>query len=520
MSKIIVDDLKLTFTPVEEISSKINLLKKGFSSHKTKNLSFRKEQLKKLKSGFEKYIKEVHRSNYLDLGINEYNSFYYTTSIVSADIDYIIDNFESWTKPRNVDTSILFAPCSSYLLPEPYGVVVIFSAWNFQWQTLLQPIAVALASGNVVLAKPSEMAAYSAKMVEIVCGELDPEVFQIVQGGADQCIALNNIKTDLIVFTGSPFKGKIVAKAAAEFLTPCILELGGQNPVIVDETADINSAVTNIVSARFINVGQICIGPEYVFVHKSKLNEFLLECKEKTLEFYSNDPKTNIEYSRVINEFHSERLSKLISDCKGKIVVKGGECSVKDKFIPPTIFHFENISQMEESNLAKDEIFGPILYITEYTDINDCIEYINRKEKPLAMYYFGFNKKNKADIISKTSSGGLVFNDATVQFASHYLPFGGVGQSGYGAYHGKYGFDAFSHLKPIMDRDYKIIPLRYPPFTKTKQHLMKKLLLMSKFTQKGLMRGIVILVLLISIFVFRSNFSSGFHGFVNPYKKQ
>ncbi len=331
--KIDVDSFVLKETDIKQIPIKLDFLRKGFASHKTKSLDFRYEQLMILRNAIDKYAKEISRTNYLDLGFGEYANDIHVVAIVLSDIDYIIANFKSWAKQKNVDTPVLLGNASSYLLPEPFGVCVIFSAWNSQYQTLLQPLAAAIAAGNCVLAKPSEMAPFSAKLMEYILEDLDPYVVQIVQGGADQCIELNKNKSDIICFTGSPMKGKLIAKAAAEFLTPCILELGGQNPVIVDETANLESTATNLIGGRYVITGQACIAPEYVFVHKSIFEKLRTMLGETVNKFYGNNPKENKDYSRIINEWHTNRLSELLK-------------THNDHTVTQMLYHFEKTASM------------------------------------------------------------------------------------------------------------------------------------------------------------------------------
>lgn len=517
MSKTLdVDSFVLKETIVKEIPLKLAKLKKGFSSQKTKDLNFRLDQLKKLRGGMDKYIKEIARSNYLDLGLGQYGNDIGTMSIVNSDLDHIISNLKTWANPKSVETPILLAPAKSYLYPEPFGICVIFSAWNSQYQTLIQPMAAAIAAGNCVLAKPSEMAPFSAKLMEYIFEDLDPEICQIVQGGADQCIELNNNKSDIIVFTGSPFKGKIVATAAAKFLTPVILELGGQNPVIVDETANIKTTSHNLVNGRFIISGQACIAPEYVFVHKSviaKLKPALKDCVEN---FFGKNPKESKDFARIINEWHTNRIGDKLKNHGGEVVVGGGEVDIKNKYVPPTIISFNSIKEMTASCLTQEEIFGPILYLCPYENIQDCIDYINERDKPLAMYYFGYDNKNKELIKRTTSSGALVFNDTIIQFINHYLPFGGVGTSGYSAYHGYYGFENLSHWKPIIEANSNVVSMRYPPFTSSKISLTRKLLGLDGLTQYTLVKGLYFIGFLALVFLLRNNLHGAFNGFINP----
>ena len=479
------------------------------------NINYRKTQLINFKKGIEAYKKEILRSNYLDLGLEDFSTEFNTLYPILSDIDYIINNFELWSKPQKVDTPLLLAPASSYMIPEAYGVCTIFSAWNSQYLTLLQPIAAAIAAGNCVLAKPSEMAPYSAVLLKYILSYIDSDIIDIVQGGADQCIELTKNKSDFIIFTGSPVKGVLVATAAAKYLTPCILELGGQNPVIVDQDADIKCVAYNLVNGRFIISGQACISPEYVFVHKEIIDKVCNALKDTTELMFGKDAKCSKDYSRIINEWHSNRLSDLLSNHKGQIIVSSGSVDVKEKFIPPTIIKYNTIEEMKHSELSKEEIFGPILYLAPYDKLTDCIEYINSKEKPLAMYYFGYNNKNKDMLIKRTSSGSFVVNDTLVQFVNHNLPFGGVGNSGHSAYHGKHGFFNLSHMKPVMDRSSKVLTLRYPPFTNSKVSIMKKAFITGNLTQNSVYKFFLYLSIFVFLYIFRSNFINASKAFIS-----
>lgn len=512
MTNIDVDSFKLVDTPVSEIQPKLEKLRKFYASHKTKDVAYRKTQLLALKKGILSFAKEMHRTNYLDLGFSEFNSHFSVVNIVLSDLEYIINNFESWAKETETDTPLLLAPAKSLIRPEPYGVCLIFSAWNSQYQTLLQPMAAAIAAGNVVLAKPSEMAPFSACLFQHIFKYLDDGIVEIVQGGADQCIELTGSKTDIIVFTGSPQKGRLVAKAAAAHLIPCILELGGQNPVIVDETADIKCAAYNLVNGRFVISGQACIAPEYVMVKRKIFDTLCENIKDTVNLMFTTNPKNSKDYCRIINEWHTDRLNNLLNTHGGEVVVSNDRPSIKEKFIPPTVIKYKSMDDLAKSSLAKEEIFGPILYLAPYDDLKDCIDFINARDKPLAMYYFGFDKTTKEEIKSKTSSGALVINDTIVHFANHYLPFGGVGNSGYSAYHGKYGFDALSHQKPILDRSHMVVPIRYPPFTSGKESLMRKALVIGDYSQKTVLRGFIILMTILSAYIFRSNLYAGLQG--------
>jgi aldehyde dehydrogenase (NAD+) len=506
-------DSKLQYDSVEQVREKISTLRKGEKSQKMKDINFRVDQLKRLRAALIKYENEIHISNQRDLGLSEFMSFYGSFAVVKKDVDEVIENIYEWAEKRQVNSPALLAPASSYVIPEPFGVCLIMSAWNSQYQTLIMPLAQALAAGNVILAKPSEMAESSAILCNKIFEELDPEVVQVCQGGAEVCIELLKNKFDIIVFTGSPQKGVLVAKAAAEFLTPCILELGGQNPVIVDRSANLQNASYNLLNGRFLLSGQVCIAPEYVMVEEEIFESLLKELKNTLKTFYGEDPKKSGDYSRIINDFHTERLAKLVQNPGGKII-SGGEYDLKEKYIAPTLVSFDSLSSMAKSPLACSEIFGPILYLAPYKKIDDCIEYINSKDKPLTLYYFGTDQVNKKLLMNKTSSGAFVTNDCIMHFTNSDLPFGGVGNSGYSAYHGKWGFDNLSHLKPVLERKQMLMKFRYPPFTSGKQKTLKFLIENLKLTQWKLVKIIAISALLVAVYL-NKNFFAGVikHGF-------
>ncbi len=497
----------LVFDSIESVKEKVALLRKSEKSQRMRDINFRVDQLKKLRAAMIKYESEIHESNKKDLGLSEFMSFYGSYAVVKQDIDEVIENIHSWAAKRPVNTPALLAPGSSYVIPEPFGVCLIMSAWNSQYQTLIMPLAQALAAGNLILAKPSEMAESSAILCNKILAELDPEVVQVCQGGAEVCIELLKNKFDILVFTGSPQKGVLVAEAAAKFLTPCILELGGQNPVIVDKSANLENAAYNLLHGRFLLSGQVCIAPEYVLVENEVYESLLHELRSTLQKFYGADPKKSQDYSRIINDFHTQRLSKLL-DAPGGKVISGGDYDLKDKYIAPTIISFDSIEKLSISPLACSEIFGPILYLAPYKKLDDCIEYINSKEKPLTLYYFGTDKINKTHLMNRTSSGAFVTNDCIVHFTNSDLPFGGVGSSGYSAYHGKWGFDNLSHIKPVLERAQILTKFRYPPFTSTKQKTLKFLLNNLTISQWKLIKVVAVSALILAIYLNR-NFLAG-----------
>jgi aldehyde dehydrogenase (NAD+) len=491
---------KLNYDSEEEIRRKLNILRETNKKQKLHDISYRKKQLNILRAAVVKYEKDIHLSNKRDLGHSEFNSILTSYNMVLQDLDFTLKHIDSWCAKRSVDVPIMFAPAKSYIIPEPFGVCLVMSSWNFQYPTLLTPVLQAISAGNCVLAKPSEMAPDSAYVCQKILEELDPDIVQIVQGDAPQCIELLKNQFDVILFTGSPLKGRIVAEAAAKFLTPCILELGGQNPTIVDSNCNLKNAAHSIAYGRFMQSGQVCLAPEYVLVDRNVYKEFIEILKKTVYDFFEGNAQKANDYTRVINEFHTKRLSDLIEKAPKENLILGGKCDINDKYVEPTIFSFDSISAFDSMNLSKDEIFGPILYTAPYSNIEECIEYINSKDKPLALYYFGSNSENKKLIEKRTSSGGFVCNESVLHFTSHYLPFGGVGKSGMSAYHGKFGFDNLSHLKPVLDRKEMLLTLRYPPYTEGKQRFMKIVLESLNSTQGKVAHSILMMGALVGIY--------------------
>jgi aldehyde dehydrogenase (NAD+) len=363
--------------------------------------------------------------------------------------------------PKDVP-SLLF-DSRAYLRPEPYGVALIVGTWNYPFTTALNPLVNAIATGNVALVKPSELAPHCAAVIHSIIDTLDPGVAACVEGGADVAIAVLDMRWDLIVFTGSPEKGRLIAAAAAKNLTPVILELGGKNPVIIDKDVVMDNAVKRIVQGRFMNAGQLCISPDLALVHSARLDEFVNGLKKTIAEFFGPDPKQSRDYSRIINDFHTRRIAKLLEGHGGKVIC-GGEVDIENRYIAPTVLLKPN----KNAPVADEEVFGPILNVFSYDTIEECVEIINSREKPLAVYYFGNSRKNMETLTNCTSSGNITWNDCVVQHACPDLPFGGVGNSGIGELFGVEGFKAMSHNKSVLERGTNNsfpASLRYPPYT-------------------------------------------------------
>jgi len=363
-------------------------------------------------------------------------------------------------------------------------------------------VASSIAAGNAVLLKPSEMAPHSSNvMAELFEKYLYQNYYRIVEGGGKVAQTLTALPFDLIIFTGSPEKGKLVAKAAAEHLTPCILELGGKSPTIVDKDANIENAALRIAAGKLFNCGQTCVAPDYLLVHKDIKKAFLERLTQAVDDFYLKNPKNSPDYVRIINEGHTQRLKDYLEENHGGKVIYGdvNQIDVKARYVPPTIVD----NPRPNSKLMQDEIFGPILPVIDIDNVDDAIKFINARPKPLTLYYYGpVLSATKERILKETSSGSVCFNESVFQTLNEDLPFGGIGNSGMGAMHGKTGFDSVSHLKPVMDKlTLNGFPFnaRYPPFTSSKQSLMKTMMKVTNFPQRKAAYALVLVGVLVLV---------------------
>lgn len=349
-------------------------------------------------------------------------------------------------------------------------MVLIIAPWNFPIQLCLIPAIAAIAAGNAVILKPSEVSPASAKVIEeLVRTYLDTDAIQIVQGAVEESTELLRHRFDHIIYTGNDKVAKIVMKAAAEYLTPVTLELGGKSPAIVDASANLNLAAEHIVSSKCVNAGQICIAPDYVLVDRSVEEKLLNKMKDSIKKFYGDNPSTSADYGRIVNKHHFNRVKRLL-DTSGGTIAHGGDVNEKDLYIAPTLI----TNAKPDSNVLTEEIFGPLLPIVPINNLDDAIQFINKKEKPLALYIFSSSSKNQKKILSNTSSGGVSINECLLHNINPHLPFGGVGTSGMGAYHGKWGFEAFSHRRAIFHQATfpDLGPIRYPPYSKRQLNLI------------------------------------------------
>ena len=441
------------------IPALVQAQKNHFADQQTKNVSERKQLLKRLLTVVLEKEKEIVDALYLDFKKSEYESVMTETSIVISELKRTIKNINYWAKPQHVTPALLNFPSSSKIYKEPYGAVLIIAPWNYPYQLALVPLIGAIAAGNTVVLKPSELTPNTSKITkEIIESVFDKNLVAVVEGGVDVSTELLAERWDYIFFTGSVQVGKIVAKAAARFLTPVTLELGGKNPCIIDKTANIKLAAKRIVWGKFINGGQTCIAPDYLLIHKSVKDNFV-SCFKSEIEIaYGKNPEDSKDYPRIVNQRNFDRLASMLEN---ETFLVGGKTNREDNYIAPTLIDEPSL----DSEIMKGEIFGPISPVISYETEKDLENIIHKYEKPLALYVFSGNKKFANKMITKYSFGGGTINDTTVHFANHHLPFGGVGESGIGSYHGKQTFDLFSHKKGVTRRyNWLDLPMRYAPY--------------------------------------------------------
>jgi len=440
-----------------------------FQTGKTKDIALRKEALKRLLLAVQKKEDKICDALYKDFRKPKFESVATETAIIIKELKLAIKNIKSWSKPNRVPSSILNFPSKDYIYNQPFGTVLIISPWNYPFQLAVSPLIGAIAAGNTAVIKPSEHAPHTAVILEeIIKGVFKNEHVAIIRGGVETSQELLYHKWDYVFFTGSVPVGRIVARAIAEHLTPSTLELGGKNPTIVDETAKVKLAAKRIVFGKFINAGQTCIAPDYVLVHEKIKDKFISSLKNEIIHFYGNNPKSSKDYARIVNRKQFDRLVELIDQEKVKI---GGEVDIDDLYISPTVI----LNPSLHSEIMQEEIFGPLLPILVYQTESDIDVILKKFDNPLSVYIFTSRKKFAEKMIQKYSFGGGTINDTLVHFVNDKLPFGGVGNSGMGAYHGKHTFDTFSHKKSITKRGTWLdIPLRYAPY-KNKIKWLKKL---------------------------------------------
>jgi aldehyde dehydrogenase (NAD+) len=444
-----------------EIKSIYKSQKEFFNSKKTLSIKYRKQSLRKLSIAISKHESSIYEALMEDLGKSQYESFLSEILFVQKEIKMMVKNIGYWAKPKRVPGSIYNFPSRDYIIPKPFGCVLNISPWNYPFNLALVPLVGAVAAGNTVVLKPSEHSPNTSKiLITIIKETFEPGHVSVVIGDAKEAQQLLSLRWDYIFFTGSTSIGKIVAKAAAEFLTPTTLELGGKNPCVVEESSMIKLTAKRIVWGKFFNCGQTCIAPDYIMVNYKIKDKLIAALKIAIKDAFGEKPIESKSYGRLINKNHLDRINKMM---KGASIIHGGDSNSSVKFFAPTLLLDQNL----ESGAMQEEIFGPILPIISYENIEETYDIINRFEKPLGAYLFSKNKKSIERFKNEVSAGAIVVNDSIIQFINSNLPFGGVGSSGVGAYHGEHSFDLFTHFKPFIKRSFFPDPfLRYAPYPK------------------------------------------------------
>ncbi len=447
----------------------LNKQKEFYLTHKTKDADYRIDQLKTFRKVIQQNQDKLFDAIQQDFGKSKFETFVTDISFVLNDLNYYIKRVKKLAKPRNVSTNIVNLPGSSKIYYEPLGNVLVIGAWNYPYQLSLSPTIAAIAAGNTCIIKPSEVAEHTAKaMADLINNHFDPQLLCVVQGGIEETTELLNLKFDKIFFTGSTRVGKIVYEAAAKNLTPVTLELGGKSPAIVTKNTSFETAAKRIVWGKYINAGQTCVAPDYILVDQSVKQKFLEYLRQYIKNFnYSPDSE---QYTRIINRKNFDRLQKLIDPEK---VFYGGNSDAEKLFIEPTVL--QNITW--DDDVMKEEIFGPLLPVISYQYYREALLEVLNREKPLAAYLFSNNADEQSLFTEQLSFGGGCINDVLMHLGNPHLPFGGVGNSGMGNYHGKFGFETFSHKKAVMKRAMWGEPdLKYPPYNEKKMNWIKKLM--------------------------------------------
>ncbi|MDD2622788.1 MAG: aldehyde dehydrogenase [Bacteroidales bacterium] len=442
-----------------EMQNRLQQMRQYFNSQRTKDVSFRIQSLQTLYKQIKLHEQDIIQALHEDLHKSPFEAFSTEIGLVLKEIKHHIKHVKQWQRPEKKLTPFLFFPSKSNIFKEPYGLALIIAPWNYPFQLLFSPLVGAISAGNCVVLKTSPSAPATAKVMDsIISACFSPDYVSIFHGNREMNQLLLSQRFDYIFYTGSPAVGKVVMKAAAEHLTPITLELGGKSPCIVDKNADIRTAARRIMWGKTINAGQTCIAPDYLFVHKSIKNTFITALQEAVHMMFGDNPQAAPDYPRIVSPTAMQRLIGYID--KGNIVF-GGRYDLADKYIEPTVV--DNLTA--DAGLLSEEIFGPIFPLMTFDDIQEVITYINEREKPLALYFFSKDKQAVHKILGQTSSGGICINDTIIHVANHRLPFGGVGNSGMGAYHGKYSFDTFTHKKATVVSSFSVdFPIKYPPY--------------------------------------------------------
>ncbi|WP_366143743.1 aldehyde dehydrogenase [Algibacter sp.] len=455
---------------MNSISNILAAQKSFFKTQKTKDVDYRLSFLKALKVEILANEKTILDALHKDFKKSKFETYLSEFGIVLSELNLAIKNLKKWAKPKRIKASLLTFPSKDFIYQEPFGTVLIIAPWNYPFLLALEPLIMAIAAGNTVVLKPSELTTHTSKVITRIIQNVFPETIATsIEGGVETSTELLSQKWDYIFFTGSTTVGKIVAKAAANHLTPVILELGGKSPCIIDDSVNVKLVARRLVWGKLLNGGQTCIAPDYVISKSNIKKELIQALTAEITKRYGSKPKESADFPRIINQKNTIRLSELL---KNSNIIFGGDIDENNCYIAPTLVDEPNL----DSALMQEEIFGPILPILTYETKEDIENIIWNLDKPLSLYIFSNQKSFIKEIVKKFSFGGGVVNDTLIHFGNHRLPFGGVGSSGIGKYHGKHGFDTFSNTKPIVKRGNWFDPsFRYAPY-KGKIELLKKML--------------------------------------------
>lgn len=460
-------------TDPSDYASAIASLRATFAQGITRPLAWRRAQLKALKRLLAENRKEIERALYADLAKPSVEGWLADIALIDAEIDLLASHLGRWSAPRRVSLPLAQRPGSGWVVPEPYGVALVIAPWNYPLNLALVPLAAAIAAGNCAIVKPSEMTpATSSFIARRLPAYLDTRAFAVVEGGAGETGALLAERFDVIFFTGSARVGKVVMHAAAEHLTPVVLELGGKSPVLVDEDSATKVTARRIAIGKFLNAGQTCIAPDYVLVHERVAARFSDELARALEAFYGERPEANPDFARIVNDHHFTRLCKML-DASNGTVRSGGSRDRTTRYIAPTVV----TTVGPDDALMHEEIFGPILPVLTVRDMDEALAFVAERPTPLALYLFSGSRRLGARVKRSARAGGVGINTTVLHFAIPNLPFGGLGQSGMGGYHGRAGFDAFTHYKSVLEKPRRIdLPVLYPPYRRWKRAILERVL--------------------------------------------
>ncbi len=453
------------------MSTVVDTVRATFDSGRTRPLEWRRNQLEQMIAMLEENEQRFLEALHADLGKPAIEGFITDIAFVTGEIRSMVKHLRAWNRPERVGTPLVALPARSRLVPEPLGVVLVIAPWNYPVQLLLVPAAGAIAAGNAVVMKPSEVSSATSRVLaELVPKYLDPSAVALVEGGVPETTELLAQRFDHIFYTGNGTVGRIVMAAAAKHLTPVTLELGGKSPVIVDASANLRVAARRVAWGKWVNAGQTCIAPDYVLVEQSVAGAFVDEVAKAVTDFYGADPQASDSYGRIVSPRHFDRLVSLMS---GGAVAVGGKSDALSRYIAPTVL----VDVDRDSTLMSEEIFGPLLPVLPVPSVRDAVSFVRSRPHPLALYVFSENKRVVHEVLEQTTAGGVTVNGTILHITNPNLPFGGIGESGMGGYHGKSGVRLFQHLKPVLTRSTRMDPsLAYPPYTERKAKIFRKVL--------------------------------------------